>query len=471
MGLEKIRHHCGVTAVWGDPNAAELVFHGLYSLQHRGQESAGIVSTDGDHFFRHVGMGVLTHVFDTPNKLKELKGFSAIGHNRYSTTGSSSPFNIQPLFATLRDGPIAIGHNGNLVNTKPLRAMLQDDGAIFQSSTDSEIIIHLMARAPESDMRGKLLSAIQKVQGAYSIVMLSRDAIYAARDPHGVRPLCIGVKGKSTVFASESCALDLLGYEYVRDVYPGEIVMADDSGWHGERFTKGVTTHHCIFELIYFSRPDSRVFNEYVDKSRRKMGKNLALEHPADADIVISVPDSSNTAALGYSQRSKIRFELALIRNHYVGRTFIQPTKAMREMGVKLKFNTVGGVLKDKKVVIVEDSIVRGTTLRKLTELIRNSGAKEVHVRVSSPPIRHPCYYGMDFPTRTELIAHNRTVEEVQEEIKVDSLGYLSVETLLDSVRRGNGVDYCTACFTGKYPIPVNEEESGVEGSKILFEE
>jgi len=401
---------------------------------------------------------MVTRVFDTAEKLKDLIGHAAIGHNRYSTTGSSNPFNIQPLFATLKDGPIAISHNGNLVNTKSLRRKLQEDGAIFQSTTDSEIIIHLMARSKEKAYRGRLLEAIHQIQGAFSLVMLSDHAIYAARDPHGFRPLCLGVKGSSTMIASESCALDLLGYEYIRDVLPGEVIIINENGWESVQFAQSKQTHHCIFELIYFSRPDSRVFGEYVDKSRRKMGKNLALEHPVDGDIVLSVPDSSNTAALGYSQRSEIRFELGLIRNHYVGRTFIEPTPAMREMGVKLKFNPVGGVIQDRKVIVVEDSIVRGTTLRKLTELLRQHGAKEVHIRVSCPPIRHPCYYGMDFPTRKELIAHNRTVEEIRNLVGVDSLGYLSVIKLLESVRRDEGQGYCTACFTGEYPIPVEDE-------------
>ncbi len=460
MGLETLRHHCGVIAVWGAENSAELAFHGLYSLQHRGQEASGIVSTDGTRFFRRHGFGVLSRVFDSPEKLTVLKGHAAIGHNRYSTTGASeNSFNIQPLYATLVSGPVAVGHNGNLVNTKKLRRELQENGAIFQSSTDSEIIIHLMARSKEKSFRKKLIDAVQQISGAFSLVMLSDHAIYAARDPHGIRPLCIGINGDSTVIASESCALDLLGYEYVRDVEPGELIVANDKGWESVRFAEKQTTHHCIFELIYFSRPDSRVFGEFVDKSRRKMGKNLALEHPADADIVISVPDSSNTAALGFSRRSELKFELGLIRNHYVGRTFIEPTKAMREMGVKLKFNPVGGVLKDRRVVIVEDSIVRGTTLKKLTKLLRNIGVKEVHIRVSSPPIRFPCYYGMDFPTKEELIAHERTVEEIRDKIEVDSLGYLSVENLLDSVRQGDGIGYCTACFTGDYPIPFESNE------------
>lgn len=469
MGCETIKHHCGVIAVWGVPNAAELAFHGLYSLQHRGQEAAGIVSTDGKKFYRKLGMGTVTQIFSSPEVLQSLVGHAAIGHNRYSTTGASSQFNIQPLSAVLKDGPVAIGHNGNLVNTKRIRRRLQEDGAIFQSTTDSEIIIHLMARSKEAAVRDKILDAIGQVEGAYSLVLLSDHAIYAARDPYGWRPLCIGEKDGKYIFASESCALDLLGYSFVREVRPGELVIADDDGLHSHQFATAEKTHHCIFELIYFSRPDSRFSGDYIDKFRRKMGKNLAEEYPVDADIVISVPDSSNTAAIGYSQRSDARFEIGLIRNHYVGRTFIQPTQTMREMGVKLKFNPVGGVLKDRKVIVVEDSIVRGTTLRKLTDLIRQAGAKEVHVRVSSPPIKHPCYYGMDFPSREELIAHNRSVEDIRKTIGVDSLGYLSVDKLLDSVPHEEGQHYCTACFTGEYPIAVEEDEEN--GSKERYEE
>jgi len=459
MGCETVKHYCGVIGIWGQEYAAEQIYHGLYSLQHRGDESAGIISTDGKKFYRHLGMGTLSHVFNSPDALKGLKGHAAIGHNRYSTTGSSSQFNIQPLSAMLKDGPIAVGHNGNLVNTKKLRRALQEEGAIFQSTTDSEIIVHLMARSKEEKVRDKFLDAIRRVDGAFSLVILSDHGLYAARDQYGWRPLCIGKKGSSYAVASESCAFDLLGYEYVRDVNPGEMIVIDDNGLLSSTFKESKKKASCIFEIIYFSRPDSRFSGEFIDKYRRKMGKNLAEEHPADADITIAVPDSSNTAALGYSQRSQNRFEMGLIRNHYIGRTFIKPTQLMREMGVKLKFNPVGGVLNDRKVVVVEDSIVRGTTLRKLTELIRKAGAKEVHVRVSSPPIKHPCYYGMDFPSREELIAHNRTVDEVREQIGVDSLGYLSVERLLDSVPQGEEHGYCTACFTGVYPNHIDEEE------------
>lgn len=462
MGCETIKEYCGIIAVWNADNAAELAYHGLYSLQHRGQESAGIISSDGDRFYRRLGMGTLAQVFDTPDILDTLKGRHAIGHNRYSTTGSSQQFNIQPLSAVLRDGPVAIGHNGNLINTRKLRRSLQEEGAIFQSTTDSEILVHLMARSRKGKLEDRLLEALDKVQGAYSLAMMSNDATFVARDPHGWRPLCIGRRGDSWIAASESCALDLLGYELIRDVRPGELVIFDKDGMRSIQFAEADKTRFCVFELIYFSRPDSRMNGDSVDKFRRKMGKNLAMEHPVDADIVISVPDSSNTAALGYSQRSEAKFELGLIRNHYIGRTFIQPTQTMREMGVKLKFNPISGVLKDKRVVVVEDSIVRGTTLKKLTELIRNAGASEVHVRVSSPPIQYPCYYGMDFPSREELIANQKSVDEIRDYLGVDSLGYLSVDRLLDSVPRDERNDYCTACFTGEYPVlPEQDEETG----------
>ncbi len=460
MACETLRHNCGVIGIWDNDNAAELVYHGLYSLQHRGQESAGIVTADNGHFYRHYGMGTLTQVFSGPDAIAKLKGRSAIGHNRYSTTGSSSHDNIQPLVAELRDGPVAIAHNGNLVNTRKLRRKLQEDGAIFHSTTDSEIIVHLMARSKHDKVRDKLRDAIKKVEGAYSITVLSNHALYAARDPQGWRPLCIGKhENGSWAVASETCAFDLLGYEYVRDVNPGEMVVIDENGMEIVPFAKPKKTFQCIFEYVYFSRPDSRVAGEYIDKYRRRMGKNLSDEHPAgDADIVISVPDSSNTAALGYASQSGLKFEMGLIRNHYVGRTFIQPTQTMREMGVRLKFNPVGGVLNDRKVVVVEDSIVRGTTLKKLSVLLRQAGAKELHVRVSSPPIRFPCYYGMDFSSHGELIADDKSVEEIRKHIGVDSLGYLSVERLLASVPQGEGIGYCTACFTGDYPTDVSEE-------------
>ena len=453
---DKPKEACGVIGVYGHPEAAMMTYLGLYALQHRGQEGAGIVSSDGKKIYRHVGQGLVNDVFSSPDIIKKLKGQLAIGHNRYSTTGADQKINVQPILVNSKEGPLALGHNGNLVNSKVLRDMLQKNGALFQTTTDSEVIVHLIAHSKEQDIVSSIKDALDKVRGAYSLVILTKDKLMAARDPSGFRPLSLGSLDKGYVVASETCAMDLIGAEYIRDVNPGELLVIDENGIRSESLD-GHTKHaHCIFEFIYFSRPDSRVFGEYVDKTRRKLGKRLAEEHPADADIVIAVPDSSNTAALGYAHQLGIPFELGLIRNHYIGRTFIQPQQKIRHFNVKVKFNPVGGVLKGKRVVVVEDSIVRGTTLKILTQVIRKAGAKEVHVRVSSPPIRHPCYYGMDFPTREELIASSMSVEEIRKHLGVDSLGYLSMEGLLSAVPR-EGRGYCTACFGGPYPVPIEE--------------
>jgi amidophosphoribosyltransferase len=454
--IEDIKEHCGIIGIFGHPEAAEMAYLGLYALQHRGQEGSGIVTADGKRVYQHRGEGLVNELFSSPDIIQSLKGHIAIGHNRYSTTGSSGQTNVQPILVNSKDGPVAIGHNGNLVNSHSLRAELQQEGALFQTSTDTEIIIHLIARSKASDFLSRVRDALNRIQGAYSIVMLTRDRLIVARDPRGFRPLALGKLGGAVVAASETCAMDLIGAQYLRDVEPGELLVVDQGGIQSTRLD-GVTGRcHCIFEFIYFSRPDSRIFGENVDKTRRKFGKRLSEEHPAEADIVISVPDSSNTAALGFSRQSGIPFELGLIRNHYIGRTFIQPQQAIRNFNVKVKFNPVGGVLDGKRVVVVEDSIVRGTTLKILTQIIRKAGAREVHVRVSSPPICHPCYYGMDFPTRKELIAANKSVDEIRAHLGVESLGYLSKEGLLAAVsERGRG--YCTACFDGEYPVPVQE--------------
>ena len=455
---------CGIVGVYGSEAAAELAYMGLYALQHRGQESAGIVSSDGENVFRHVGMGLVADVFQDQKILGRLKGRIAIGHNRYSTTGSSQLLNSQPLLVNCKEGPLAIAHNGNLVNYRALRKQLEAEGSIFQTTMDSEVILHLTARSQAETLPERLLDALRQVRGAYSVVFLTRDKLIVARDPHGVRPLALGRMGDVTIAASESCVMDLVGAEYIRDVEPGELLIVDENGLQSHRIAEKIRPAHCIFEFVYFSRPDSRIFGEYVDKARRKLGKNLALEHPVDADIVISVPDSSNTAAIGYSRRTGIKFEIGLIRNHYIGRTFIQPTQTKRDSNVRIKFNPVGGVLKDRRVVIVEDSIVRGTTLKNLVKMIRKAGAREIHIRVSSPPVRYPCYYGMDFPTHGEVIAASKSVEEIREYLGVDSLAYLSLEGLLASVPNGDK-GYCTACFSGQYPIPVEEmgEKSEVE--------
>ncbi|MFQ5676086.1 MAG: amidophosphoribosyltransferase [bacterium] len=451
--LDKPRSNCGIVGVYGHSDAAVYAYQCLYALQHRGQESSGIVSSDGQHLSRHVGMGLVNDAFSDIATLKALKGKLAIGHNRYSTTGSNMLNNAQPFMVNFKQGPIAISHNGNFINSKKLRDDLVDNGSIFQTSSDTEVVLHLMARSKAEDLVGKIQDAFAQIKGAYSIVLATRDRVIGLRDPRGWRPLCLGKKGKTYVLASESCALDLIGATYVREIDPGEILVLSSSGVQSFWLKEKADRKACIFEYVYFSRPDSKIFNENVDKARRKLGKNLALEHPADADIVISVPDSSNTAALGYTNRSGIKFEIGLIRNHYVGRTFIHPEQSARDFKVRVKFNTVEGVLKGRRVVLVDDSIVRGTTLKQLAKMLRKAGAKEVHVRVSSPPIIAPCYYGMDFPTKEELVASNKTIEEIRAFLGVDSLGYLSLDGMVSAVS-GSGEDgFCTACFTGQYPL------------------
>ncbi|MFZ5433381.1 MAG: amidophosphoribosyltransferase [Calditrichota bacterium] len=444
--------------VFGHPHASELTYLGLFALQHRGQESAGIVSTDGAAMFNVRGMGLVSDVFNDHTKFNQLSGNRAIGHVRYSTAGGSTAANIQPLLVKTKDGPLAVAHNGNLVNARNLRTKLENEGAIFQTDSDSELFVHLISRSREATLAKRVAEAMSYVQGAYSLIFLSRDEMVVARDPHGFRPLCLGGKGDAVIAASETCALDLTEATYVRDVEPGEVITISATGL--ESMTVGAPSlHMCVFELIYFARPDSRIFGSPVDRSRRKLGKILAQEAPADADIVISVPDSSNTSALGYARQSGLKFELGLIRNHYIGRTFINPSPFMRSFNARVKYNPVPGVLKDKRIVIVEDSIVRGTTLKKLVALLRRAGVKEIHIRVASPPIQFPCFYGMDFPTRKELIAAWNTPEQIREYLGVDSLKYISVEGMLAATYDDPG-HYCTACFTGNYPIPLPEEES-----------
>lgn len=454
-----IHANCGIVGIYNHPEAAQLTYLSLFALQHRGQESAGIVSTKGSGFSFHRELGLVSDIFSDPKVLDTLDGNISLGHNRYSTTGGNTKENVQPLIMNLKSGPLAVSHNGNLVNSYAIREKLMQTGSLFQTTSDSEIIIHLIAKSKKKEFSDKIKDALKQISGAYSLVLMTDEALYAIRDPKGFRPLCIGKIGKSIIFASESCAFDLIGAEYIRDVRPGEMVIIDKNGMQEQRLFKKERSAYCIFEFIYFSRPDSKIFGEYVDKTRRKFGKNLALEKPAKGDIVISVPDSSNTAALGFARKSKLKFEIGLIRNHYIGRTFIHPIQSQRDFRVKIKFNPVGGVIKDKRVIVVEDSIVRGTTLRKLVKMIRDVGAKEVHVRVSSPPIISPCYYGMDFPTKIELIANNKTVEEIREYLNVDSLEYFPIEALLSSVKDGKE-KYCTACFSGEYPVEVTENFS-----------
>ncbi len=454
--FDKPRSNCAIVGVYNHPEAAKLVYSSLYALQHRGQESSGIVTSDGQHLHRHVGMGLVTNAFADAAIFAKLPGNLAIGHNRYSTTGSTILNNAQPFVVSAKHGLIAVSHNGNFTNSRTLRKKLEDEGSIFQTTSDTEVILHLMAKSTAPDIVGRLKDTFSQLQGAYSLVLMTRTKLIALRDPRGWRPLNLGRKGDSWLIASETCAFDLLEAEYVREVDPGEIIVIDKTGMHTDFLGEKAERAACIFEFVYFSRPDSKIFDENVDRARRRLGKNLANEHPAQADMVISVPDSSNTAALGYARVSGLKFEIGLIRNHYIGRTFIHPDQAGRDANVRIKFNPVKGVLEGRRIVLVEDSIVRGTTLKHLVRMLRKAGAKEVHVRVSSPPITAPCYYGMDFPTRQELIANNKTVDEIKTYLDVDSLEYLSIEGLLKSVPHEKG-GYCTACFTGRYPLPPEE--------------
>ncbi len=450
--MKELKEKCGVFGIYDHPHAAWLTYLGLYALQHRGQEGAGICSAAGDKLHVLRGRGLVSEVF-TEDTFDRLPGQAAIGHNRYSTTGSDDAVNLQPLLASYRDGSIALAHNGNLVNTRELRAECEHLGSIFQGTSDTEVIVHLLARAKPSDLVGRMKQALSRVRGAYSIVALTPTAMLGMRDPHGIRPLCLGRLDGSWVLASESCALDLLNARYEREVEPGEIVVITRDGLRSHRFGVDVPRAECVFEHVYFARPDSHVFGRSVNEVRMELGRALAREHPADADLVMSVPDSSNAAALGFSQEAGIPLEHGLIRNHYVGRTFISPEQKLRDLAVRLKFNVVREALDGKRVVVVDDSIVRGTTSRSLMKMIRDAGATEIHFRVSSPPVTNPCYYGIDMPTHSELIAHERTMEEIREHIGVDSLGYLSAQAMLTAARGPAGQGACHACFTGEYPV------------------
>jgi amidophosphoribosyltransferase len=459
------REECGVFAAVGVPRAAEVVGLGLHALQHRGQESTGIVASDErGEFHSHKGLGLVSDVFHEP-ELGRLHGSLAIGHNRYSTSGSITLENTQPLRVVYRGGPLALAHNGNLVNARELRQRLESQGSIFQTTLDTEILLHLMARSAAESAEDALLEAVGQVRGAYSLVVLTRDAVFALRDPYGFRPLCLGRLQDGYVAASESCALDLVAAEWARDVEPGEMVRIDAHGLTSRRFAPPAQPlRQCIFEHIYFSRPDSKVFGVTVDRVRRKIGHRLAAEHPAEADAVIAVPDSSNSIALGYSEATGIPFELGLIRNHYVGRTFIQPQQAGRDSSVRVKFNPVREILKGKRVVLVDDSIVRGTTSRKLVRMLRRNGAAEVHFRIGSPPVAYPCFYGIDTPSRRELIAALKTPEQIREYLEADTLGYLSLAGL--QACEQDGRQFCHACFSGEYPIAPDP----VGGGKLALE-
>src|SRR5215475_1696438 len=456
--FDKFREECGVVAIYAHPEAEKLAYLGLHALHHHGQESAGIVSSDGMTLHPHRAMGLVADIF-VEDVLAKLKGTLAIGHTRYSTTGDSALLNAQPILVQSNKGSIAVAHNGNLVNAMQIRARLESQGSIFQTNSDTEVIVHLIALSKEQTLPEAMADALRRVEGAFSLVMMSNDRIFAVRDPRGFRPLAMGRiraqeghKRDTIVFASETCAFDLIGAEYIRDVKPGELVIVSSEGISSRFYATSAPQSSCIFEHVYFSRPDSLVFGRSVQTSREELGRQLARETAVEADIVVPVPDSGVTAALGYAAESGIPFRFALIRNHYVGRTFIEPKQSVRDFGVRLKLNPVRSLLVGKRVVLIDDSIVRGTTSKKIVRMVRNAGAKEVHMRISCPPTLSPCFYGIDTPTKKELIASSHTVEEICKYIEADSLGYLSLQGLIRAVG-GKGNEFCTACYTGQYPI------------------
>lgn len=448
-----LKDYCGVVGIYGNKNAAQLAYLALYALQHRGEESTGIVSFDKKKIYQHKGQGLVGNVFKEEN-LKKLKGHLAIGHVRYSTTGSSTAKNVQPLLINHKKGFIAVAHNGNLTNSVQLRNELEDSGSILQTTMDSELILHFLVKDHQNNYSGKLLPIMNRLEGAFSFVIMINDAIYAMRDPHGFRPLCIGKLGDAYIVASETCALDMVQATYVRDVEPGEIVIIDKDGLRSLKQAESKRHAFCIFEYIYFSRPDSNIFTQSVYLARKNLGKTLAREHPVEADFVMPIPDSGTCAALGYAEESKIPLEIAFVRNHYIGRTFIQPSQLIRDFKVKVKLNPVKDALKDKRIIIVEDSVVRGTTSRGRVRALRQAGAKEIHMRVSCPPLISPCFYGIDFPTKKELIASSHTIEEMREFIGVDSLKFISLDGMLNSMLLPKE-EFCTACFTGNYPTTI----------------
>lgn len=459
--IDRWHEECGVFGIHGHPEAANMTYLGLYALQHRGQESAGIASTDGEGIIFHKEMGLVADIF-SEEVLARLPGHMAIGHVRYSTTGSSELKNAQPVVVDFESGSIAVAHNGNLVNAHEIKRELEVSGSIFQSSMDTEVIVHLIARSRKERIEERIVDALNQVRGAYSLLFMTRDKLIGVRDPHGIRPLVLGrMKGEGgTVICSESCALDLIEAQYLREVEPGEMIVVDDRGTHSHRPFLPAVERFCIFEHIYFARPDSIMGGASIYEVRKALGRQLAKECPADADVVIPVPDSGVPAALGFSEASGVPFEMGLIRNHYVGRTFIEPQQTIRHFGVKIKLNAVRGVVSGKRVVVVDDSIVRGTTGRKIIKMIRAAGAREVHVRISSPPTCYPCFYGIDTPLRRDLIAATHTREEINTYLTSDSLGYLSMEGLHSCVPNRR-TTYCDACFSGTYTIPLETEEAG----------
>jgi amidophosphoribosyltransferase len=466
MAFDKLKEYCGVVAVHNHPEASTVAYLGLHQLQHRGQESAGIVASDGAHMHVHKAMGEVAEIF-TEEVLGKLPGALAIGHTRYSTTGDSAVLNAQPIMVDCNKGLISLAHNGNLVNAYEIRARLEAQGSIFQTTSDTEVIVHLIAQSREQTLPEAICDALRRIEGAFSLVLMTRDRVFAVRDPRGFRPLSMGRihngagnERDTVVFASETCAFDLIGAVYERDVKPGEMVVVGPEGVSSRFFGAEMKQSSCIFEHVYFSRPDSTVFGRPVQTSREEMGRQLAIESPAEADIVVPVPDSGVTAALGYAAEADLPFRFGLIRNHYVGRTFIEPEQRVRDFGVKLKLNPVRSILSGKRVVLIDDSIVRGTTSRKIVRMVRDAGATAVHMRISCPPTISPCYYGVDTPEKSQLIAANKSVEEIRQYIGADSLAYLSLDGLRKACAEGEKTTYCTSCYTGIYPtefVPIEQ--------------
>ena len=459
--LDKFHDECGVVGVYGHPDAANLVYLGLYALQHRGQESAGIAASNNGKMHLEVGMGLVADVFSDA-RLKKLPGNIAVGHNRYSTTGVSKVKNAQPCLIEYSGGTMAMGHNGNLVNASEIRKELGAAGAIFQSTNDSEVIVHLMAQSRRNSFVDRAVAALSQVKGAYSIVLMSENELVAARDPQGFRPLCLGKLDGAYIVASESCVMDLVEAEFIREIEPGELILINQFGVKSFHPFQKASTKQCVFEHIYFSRPDSYLFGHSVYSTRKLMGKALAIEKPVEADVVVPVPDSGVISAMGYSEETKIPFQMGLIRNHYVGRTFIEPQSQIRNFGVKVKLNAVKPVIEGKRVIIIDDSIVRGTTSKKIVRMLREVGAREVHVRISSPPTTHSCFYGIDTPTKGELIASNMDIDQTCEYLGADSLHYISLEKMLDIFGKQKD-DFCAACFDGRYPVDVTGSDGNTK--------
>lgn len=461
--LEDIHEECGIFGVWGHPDAARLTYFGLHALQHRGQEGAGIVSNDNGHLIGHRGLGLLTQVFSDEHEIERLKGDKAIGHVRYATSGSGSVDNIQPFLFRFHDGDVALGHNGNLTNCVSLRRKLEDEGAIFHSNSDTEVLMHLIRRSTAPTFMDKLKEVLNKVHGGFAYLLMTEHAMIGALDPNGFRPLSLGrMKNGAYVLASETCALDIVGAEFVRDIGPGEIIVVDDDGYHMDRYTTNTQLAICSMEYIYFARPDSNIYGVNVHSARKRMGAILAKESPAPADMVIAVPNSSLSAASGFSETSGLPNEMGLIKNQYVARTFIQPTQELREQGVRMKLSAVRGVVKGKSVAVIDDSIVRGTTSRRIVQLLREAGAREVHMRISSPPLKYPCFYGIDIKTIKELIAAKKSVEEIREYIGADSLAFLSLDGLVKAIGLHADAPYgglCVAYFNGDYPTALDDYE------------